>query len=293
MVKKQAINRREGITWKKRFWFNLSLICLVLLAIQLYVDNNVIEVSNYEVSFENLPKEFDETVLLHVSDLHSKLFGTDNEQLYEKIEEINPDYIMLTGDMVNASDTDFSVFYDFAEKVGAKYETYYIVGNHELALSQNDLADIITTITGFGVKVLDNETITLVRNGETINLHGMWYNSRYYFNEEFTIEVMNKIIGEENGGFDILLTHNPKSFEVYADWGAEVILTGHVHGGMVRLPYFGAIFSPERTLFPKYSEGVYSVENSHMVVSRGLGRGLTGFRLFNKPELAVIVLNSK
>lgn len=293
MVKKQAINRREGITLKKRFWFNLILICLVLFAIQLYVDNNVIEVSNYEVSFENLPNEFDGTVLLHVSDLHSKLFGTDNEQLYEKIEEINPDYIMLTGDMVNASDTDFSVFYDFAEKIGAEYETYYIVGNHELALSQDNYTEIINTITEFGVKVLDNETVALTKNGETINLHGMWYNSKYYVSEEFTIEAMNKIMGEEDENFDILLTHNPKGFEVYSDWGAELTLTGHVHGGMVRLPYVGAIFAPERTLFPKYSEGVYSIENSHMVVSRGLGRGLTGFRLFNKPELDVVVLKSK
>ena len=98
---------------KKRLRLNLILICLVLFAIQLYVDNNVIEVSKYEVSFENLPNEFDGTVLLHVSDLHSKLFGKDNEQLYVRIKEINPDYIMLTGDMVNASDTNFDVFYDF------------------------------------------------------------------------------------------------------------------------------------------------------------------------------------
>ena len=278
---------------KKRFWFNLILICLVLFAIQLYVDNNVIEVSKYEVSLENLPKEFDGTVLLHVSDLHSKQFGTDNEQLYAKIKEINPDYIMLTGDMINATDTDFSIFYDFAEKIAAEYETYYIVGNHELALSQKDYDDIINTITEFGIKVLDNEMVTLTKNNEFIDLYGMWYNSKYYFSEEFTIDAMNKIIGEEDGGFDILLTHNPKGFEVYAEWGAEVILTGHVHGGMVRLPYIGAVFAPERTLFPKYSEGVYSIENSHLVVSRGLGRGLTGFRLFNRPELGVVILKSK
>lgn len=281
------------MTLKKRFWFNLILICLVLFVIQLYVDNNVIEVSNYEVSFENLPKEFDGTVILHVSDLHSKVFGIDNEQLYAKIREIDPDYIMISGDMVNASDTNFDVFYDFAEEVGPKYECYYIVGNHELALSNKDYNTIMKTITDFGIKVLDNETVTLTKNGESVKLHGMWYNYRYYFDEDFTLEAMNKIMGEEAEAFDILLTHNPKDFEVYAKWGAEIILTGHVHGGMVRLPGIGAVFAPERTLFPKYSEAVYSIDNSQMVVSRGLGRGMTGFRLFNKPELGVVVLRAK
>lgn len=281
------------MTLKKRFWRNLVLICLVLFAIQLYVDNNVIEVSKYEVSFENLPKEFDGTVILHISDLHSKVFGMDNEQLYTKIREINPDYIMLTGDMINATDTDFSVFYDLAENIGHEYETYYIVGNHELALSNKDYNAIANTITDFGIKILDNETITLTKNGDSINLHGMWFNSKYYMGDGFTLEVMEKIMSDDDGGFDILLTHNPKYLNVYAEWGAELTLTGHVHGGMVRLPFVGAVFSPERTLFPKYSKGIYTTGSNQMLVSRGLGRGLTGFRLFNKPELGVVVLKTK
>lgn len=281
------------MTLKKRFWHNLILICLVLFVIQLYVDNNVIEVSNYEVSFENLPKEFDGIVILHISDLHSKKFGRDNAQLYSKIKEINPDYIMLTGDMVNASDTNFDVFYDLAQEIGSEYETYFIVGNHELALSNKDYNAIVKTITDFGIKILDNETTTLTKNGQTINLHGMWFNSKYYFSDDFNIDTMENIMGTDNGGFDILLTHNPKYIDVYADWGAEITLTGHVHGGMVRLPILGGIFSPERTLFPKYDEGIYATDSNYMLVSRGLGRGMTGFRLFNKPELSVIVLKTK
>ena len=278
---------------KKRFWLNLILFMMTFLAIQIYIDNNVIEISKYEISFNDLPQEFDGTKILHISDLHSKVFGLDNQQLYDNIKEIDPDYIMITGDMVNASDTNFDIFYNLAQEIGSEYETYFIVGNHELALSNKDYNTIVKTITDFGIKVLDNETITLTKNGQTINLHGMWFNSKYYFDDVFTIDTMEKIMGTDDGGFDILLTHNPKYIDVYADWGAEITLTGHVHGGMVRLPFVGGIFSPERTLFPKYDKGIYTTDSNYMLVSRGLGRGLNGFRLFNKPELGVVVLKMK
>lgn len=277
---------------KKRFLFNLILICLVLLIIQIYIDNNVIEVSKCEIAFKNLPEQFDGTVILHISDLHSKVFGTDNMQLLNKIDEINPDYIMLTGDMVNATDTNFDVFINLIEAIGEKYETYYIVGNHELDLSTKYYEEICNSLLNHGVTILDNETVTLEKENQSINLHGMWYNSRYYFGEKFTTNSMEKLLGEEKDSFDILLTHNPKDFDAYSEWGADLTLTGHVHGGMVRLPFIGAVFSPERTFFPKYSEGIYSKENSKMIVSRGLGRGLTGFRLFNRPELVAITLRS-
>lgn len=275
---------------KKRFRFNLILICLLLLVIQLYIDNNVIEITNYEICSENLPSEFDDTTILHVSDLHSKLFGMDNTQLIKKVNDINPDYIMITGDMVNATDTDFTTFLDFIKKISVKYKTYFIVGNHELALSNEYYAEIKNTLTDCGVTILENEKATLEKNGQFINLYGMWYNSKYYFGEEFPVESMEKLLGQSSDSFDILLTHNPKDFETYANWGADLILTGHVHGGMVRLPFVGAVFAPERTLFPKYSEGIYTNEKAKMIVSRGLGRGLTGFRLFNRPELGVITL---
>ncbi len=275
---------------KKRFRFNLILVCILIFVIQLYIDNNVIEVSNYEMCFDNLPKEFDGAVILHVSDLHSKLFGLDNTALVKNIDDINPDYIMITGDMVNATDTDFSIFLDFIKKISDRYEIYYIVGNHEMALSNEDYGKIKSALNDCGVKILDNEKITLEKNGQKINIYGMWYNSKYYFGEEFQVESMEKILGKASDAFNILLTHNPKDFNTYANWGADLILTGHVHGGMIRLPFVGAVFAPERTLFPKYSEGVYTNENSKMVVSRGLGRGLTGFRLFNRPELGVITL---
>lgn len=284
---------KRGITLKKRFFINLVFFCVVLFVIRLYIDNNVIEISEHEVYFDNLPKEFANVRILHISDLHSKSFGRNNEQLCKKIRKIDPDYIMITGDMVNSNDTEFDAFLDFAKEIGNEYETYYIVGNHESSLKRNDYDRLISSVSNCGIKFLDNESITLTRADDTIRVYGMWYNYKFYAKEEFTLESMNKLVDNDGENFNILLAHNPKDFPVYGEWGADLVLSGHVHGGMVRLPYFGAVFAPDRTFFPKYSEGVYNLNDSQMVVNRGLGRGRTGFRLFNMPELGVVVLKSK
>ena len=101
---------------------------------------------------------------------------------------------------------------------------------------------------------------------------------------------MNKA---ENDSFNILLTHNPDDFKVYADWGADLIFSGHVHGGMLRLPYVGGVISPSRTLLPEYDAGIYEYDDSNLIVSRGLSRGATGIRIFNQPELVVVNLKKE
>ena len=153
-----------------------------------------------------------------------------------------------------------------------------------------------------GIMILDNEKAIIEKNGEEINLYGSWCNLRYYSAREsgekydFTVDVMNKIMENapiEEEKYNILLAHNPNFIESYAKWGADLILSGHIHGGMVRLPVLGGIFSPDTVLFPKYTSGLYEVEGKKLIVSRGLGRGVRGFRLFNKPEMIVITLNNE
>ena len=270
-------------------------VLLIVFGIQLYIDANLIEISNYEIASDKVPENFNGYKLLHLSDLHSKEFGEDNNILIQAIDTINPDIILMTGDMVTASDTNFDIFLDFAKNIGVRYECYYIVGNHELDLKNKDYDYIMSTLDEYGVVVLDNETIKLEREGQSLNLYGMWHNAKYYMKDAmFSLDVMETIIGnDDQERFDILLTHNPNHFEVYASWGADLVLSGHIHGGMVRLPYLGPIFSPERTLLPTYSQGEYKLDETSLIVSRGLGRGATGFRLFNRPEIGVIILKSK
>ena len=278
---------------KKRLLINCFTILLLIFIVRLYIDNNVYEVSHISFEDSEIPSAFDGTKVLHISDLHNKSYGKDNITLIQEIDRISPDYIFLTGDMVSSKDTDFTNFYNLASEIGAKYLCFYILGNHEMDLSNADRNNIYETLESYNITVLDNEMVQLEENGEIINLYGMWYNPKYYIEEEFQQENMKKILGDSKDAFNILLTHNPDDFEIYVDWGADLIFSGHVHGGMIRLPVVGGVISPNRTLFPEYDAGIYEYNDSNLIVSRGLSSGATGIRIFNQPELVVVTLEKK
>ena len=275
---------------KKRLIISIIMLVFILLAIRLYIDNNVFTTTYVDFYDFDIPYTFNNVKILQISDLHNKSYGDGNEKLINEIDKISPDYIFLTGDMVSSEDKDFTAFYNLASKIGEKYDCYYIIGNHEMDLSNEQRNSIYQTLESYDIKVLDNEMVELYREDEKINLYGMWYNPKFYIKEDFFLENMITILGDSKEGFNILLTHNPDDFSVYATWGADLIFSGHVHGGMIRLPFIGGIISPNRTLFPKYDSGIYSQNESIMMVRRGMSRGATGIRIFNQPELVVMTL---
>lgn len=277
----------------------IILICVIIFKV--YIDNNFIQVSNYSISSIKLPKEFNKFKILQLSDLHSKKFGKDNKKLIEKIEAANPNVIVITGDMVN-DDFDLSSFISILANLIKSYKVYYIIGNHEQNIMLRDNAQFISMIDKIkrlGVIVINNEKVRISIGKEYINLYGLYMGLKYYRNFRnknsrsinFSVEDMEKLVGKCNKStYNILLSHNPFYFHTYSNWGADLVLTGHVHGGMIKLPFLGGVFSPEHSFFPKYYEGMYKNCNSFMNVNRGLGRGNFCIRLFNKPELSVITL---
>lgn len=273
------------------------LLVIALFFVRLYIDANVIQISRYTVESNKIPESFDGYKIIHISDLHSKEFGENSENLLKKIEQENPDIVVLTGDMVTASDKDYTVFFTLVNKLTLSYDVYFIPGNHEQALSDKRKNEIKTYLEEHGVVVLNNEMVPLMKNSQNVNLYGLWYSNKYYSeNDEYVLteKYITELIGNADyEQYNILLTHNPRYFETYASWGADLILSGHIHGGMVRFPFIGAIFSPDEKFFPKYDAGLYQNDSEKsIIVSRGLGRGSTGFRLFNRPELVVITLQS-
>ncbi len=274
---------------------------LAFFLVEIYIDSNVLKVSDFTIKDKKIPPKFNGYKILHLSDLHSKSFGYKNINLVNKINKISPDIIVMTGDMVNCNDTNFDNFFNLVKLISSKYEIYYIVGNHEQSMKDENRDVIIDYLKANGVKVLDNEKVSLEKDGESINLYGAWCNLRYYSSRkskeryDFTLEIMNKIMKDsplEEDKFNILLAHNPNYIEAYSKWGADLTLSGHIHGGMVRLPFLGGIFSPDTLFFPKYSAGLYDVNGKKLIVSRGLGRGVRGFRFFNRPEINVITLEN-
>ena len=153
-------------------------------------------------------------------------------------------------------------------------------------------------LKNLNVKTLYNEKISLKRTDDIINLYGLCFDMIYYkrpykFSKDFDIIENEKLLGHPNINlYNILLAHNPLYFKVYSEWGADLILSGHIHGGIVRIPFIGGLLSPERKLFPKYYSGKYKINDSKLIVNRGLGNTKIKLRMFNKPEISVITLKS-
>jgi len=264
----------------------------------LYYGNNHIAISKYNITSSKIPKAFNGFKILQLSDLHSKSFGNGSHKLIEAIDKEKPEIIVMTGDMVNSSEVEFNIFVDLARRL-TNYEVYFIEGNNETKLSNAKNAQLMGELEDTGVKILDNIKVKLTRNGASINLYGVWcdlcyyreirsgYKKDTYFEEGNLKKELGKCREQE---YNILLAHNPLYFDSYAKWGADLTFSGHIHGGLIRLPGVGGLLSPERKFFPKYSEGLYKIDDKNLIVNRGLGGKPLLPRVFNMPEISVVTL---
>lgn len=227
--------------------------------------------------------------LLLLSDLHDRLFGENYERLVETVQAAQPDLILIPGDLISRDRVDFAPTCALMHALTAVCPVYYAFGNHEIDLPAHARTKLLLAAHDSGVTVLDDR---VVRLQEGLYLAGATLRRSVYRNEKngfshlipYRQEELEAALGKKPGT-TILLGHNPLCLEAYAGWGAELVLSGHVHGGAVRLPGVG-LLSPERRFFPKYSRGVYHKEGTTMVVSGGLGK----LRLWNPPELRLITL---
>lgn len=277
----------------------LIILLFILLGFTLWYSNCGLKTVSYTAGGEKLPEGFEGYRILQLSDLHSASFGNGNARLLRQIRREAPNVIVMTGDMVSHNDEDFSVTLALCRALAADYPVYYIRGNHEVGLDAAVWERFRAELTDAGVHVLDNETVQLTApNGDTVNLIGLWYKLDYYHRftghyRPVTQETLYTILGDAPQGYNILLAHNPNYFPVYARWGADLTFSGHIHGGMIRLPLVGGLLSPETLLFPKYDGGSYQIDDKTMILSRGLGRGSMGLRLFNPPEIVTVTLAGK
>lgn len=270
----------------------LIILAAVITAIAafLFWSNNSITVSRLSVSPENLPDGFDGCKIVQVSDLHNKSFGG---RLVKKIKEIAPDYIVITGDIIDSYHTVTQVSVDFISDILSVAPIYYVAGNHESRIEE--YADFKEKIESLGVNVLENEAVILEKNGGEICLTGMndvgfFGSSMLNENEIAFSKKLNELQAAADGKTSILLSHRPELFDTYAAAGYDLVFSGHAHGGQIRLPFVGGILSPGQGFFPEYTEGIYENGETKMIVSRGLGNSLFPFRIFNRPELIVCEL---
>lgn len=270
------------------------MIVLFVIGVIIY-DTNRFVVREYKLSSGKI-KESHKFVIL--SDLHCKKYGGKNEKLLQKIREINPDHILIAGDMITAvPGKDLNPGMDFVETLSKEYPISYSFGNHEYRLglypeTYGDMWDVFwNRMKETSVTFLRNEKKALQDN---IAVYGLEIEREYYkrFKKlELEDKYVEKLLGKpDTEEFTILLAHNPDYFENYAEWGADLVCAGHVHGGIANLPILGGVISPTFRLFPKYDGGEFKKDGSTMILSRGLGTHTIHIRFLNPAELIVLEL---
>lgn len=282
------------MTVKKKRIIVLAVVAAVLLVLIIWTawGNTALELNTYTVSSERLPEAFDGYRIAHVSDLHNTEMGKDNKKLITMLRESKPDIICITGDIIDSRNTNIDIALQFTKAAMEIAPCYYVTGNHEARVSEYD--ELRDGLIEQGVVVLDDERIELERSGKTIALLGVndpSFQTDYLFGDSETV-MQGKLqeISDEENDFTILLSHRPELFGVYADSNMDLVLSGHAHGGQFRLPFVGGLVAPNQGLFPKYDAGLYTKENTNMIVSRGIGNSILPFRFNNRPEVILIVL---
>ncbi len=285
------------MTAKKRKIILFAVVAAVLLAVSVWIawDNTALELNTYTVSSSRLPEHFDGYRIAHISDLHNAQMGKNNEKLLGMLRDAEPDMIAVTGDLIDSRKTDVEIALEFIQEAVKIAPCYYVTGNHEARVSE--YGELKSGMEMAGVTILEDTCAEIGPEGETIKLIGVndpSFHTDYLFDDAETV-VSTKLsaLYTDDGGFTVLLSHRPELFDIYAEYGIDLVLSGHAHGGQFRLPFVGGLFVPSQGLFPKYDAGVYTEENTNMIVSRGIGNSVFPFRINNRPEVILIELEQK
>ena len=257
----------------------IGVSLLVLLAWVLWA-NTALEVNEWRVQTEVLPASFDGFRIAQVSDLHNTSHWRD---AVAALVLAQPDIIVLTGDLIDSRQTDVDSALEFVRAASEIAPCYYVTGNHESRV--REWYSLRRGLLEAGVTVLENAKTEVIHEGEAITLLGLM-DPAFGADSASVLEALTA--GEE--GFTILLSHRPELMELYAAYGVDLVFAGHAHGGQVRLPVVGGLIAPDQGLFPRYDEGMYRMEGTDMLVSRGVGNSILPLRINNRPEIVVAVL---
>ncbi|MDO4292224.1 MAG: metallophosphoesterase [Eubacteriales bacterium] len=280
-------------------WMALGAAACLLLLFFLIVmlrDSNRFVTVHYRLRAPRLKKKVRIALL---ADLHNKRYGEGNKKLLEAVDRQKPDLILCAGDLITSvPGHSMENAKALVRALAAKYPFYYGNGNHEYRIYRQPEtfgkmgAAYRAFLKGCHVRLLENSSTELPEYG--IRLYGLDLPEQYYgrFKKTtFDARTLSRMVGRPHADcYNILLAHNPAHFEGYASWGADLTLSGHVHGGIVRLPWLGGVISTSLTLFPKYDGGMFEREGRRMIISRGLGSHTIPVRLFNPAELVIIDL---
>ncbi len=259
------------------------------------------QITEYTVTSEFFKGNERPVTAVLVADLHNQVYGRGNAGLLCAVDMLEPDFILCAGDMlVGKPKATMEPAIHFMSELARRYPVYYGNGNHEDRLRRNPMVygdmyqEYESRLKRAGVHFLINDKAVVPAGRTYVNIYGYSLEASYYRKcccLELTSRQLTHALGEaDKRCFNILIAHNPVYGEAYSKWGADLTVSGHLHGGIVRLPKLGGVISPQFRLFPKYDGGDYLIGGRHMIVSRGLGSHTVNIRIMNRPELIVVKL---
>lgn len=272
---------KQGCKKKKRIW----IWCVVIIAIAVfcYYQNKHIVITNYEYCTSQVGKDFDGYKIVQLSDLHNAKFGKDNKRLLDKVMKCSPDMIVITGDIVDSRRMKTTL--KLVGELVKLAPVYYVTGNHEYLIDEKDAEKLFQGMTDAGVRILKDETVGITKGGSSFLLVGL-------DDKSLADDTLRTLI-KDSRQMNVVLAHEPQHLQNYSVNGADLVLTGHAHGGQFRLPFIGGVIAPDQGFFPQYTSGKHVYGNTEMIISRGIGNSVIPVRLFNYPEVVCVELKSK
>ncbi len=252
-------------------------------------------VTRYRLLLNGLPPALHGFTILQLSDLHSQAFGPNGDALPRMLTDLRFDLTALTGDLINGRRSRYhdTPALQLVDAVAARAPAYYVTGNHEWSAPHAEM--LFARLAERGVRLLRNEAELLEHSSagmrSAVGVIGM--DDLMYFNRnrrEFAAALERAVQHVAGAELRVLLSHRPELFPIYCRCGIDVALTGHSHGGQIRIPGVGGIFAPGQGLLARYDGGLFREGRTQMVISRGLGRSIFPLRINNPPEVVVVEL---
>lgn len=288
-------------------WYIIAIILLLAMyiCIEIYRELHHFKTVTYTIETEKLKKGDGRLTIVFLSDLHNHEYGKDNEELVHAIEEAKPDYIIAGGDMLigRKGAHVYEIAEKFMKKIAEIAPVYAANGNHEQRMHEQveyygDAFEIYkSSLETSGIRWLLNDTESIKWGDSTIRISGVELPMDCYRRPRkhwVNVEDIKERIGTSNeDAYQILVAHHPDYAKAYRAWGADLTLSGHLHGGIARLPLIGGVISPQIGIFPKYSGDCYDLGDSKIVVSKGLGTHTVNIRFWNPAEMIVLHIEGK
>lgn len=283
-------------------WIGFGLLICVLGIVEWIREIHSFKMTHYHISSKKLNGLNKERKVVLLSDLHNYCYGNNNDKLLDAIEKEQPDYILVAGDMiVSRIDESTKVAEDFMIQLPKICDTYYANGNHEQRMKEQEdrygdsFKHYQSILEKAGVHWLSNEKVSVKWDECMVNILGLELPKQKYKKfqkQSLDVGEVRQFLGDTDPtGYNLMIAHNPTFMDTYLKWGADLVVSGHLHGGVVRLPFVGGVISPQFDLFPKYSGEMKKVGEAVAVVSKGIGIHTIKVRLFNPAEVVVMHIN--